>query len=177
MAETDDEISLLSRINNGDESAYDELFHSQKRNLYKIAFNALQDASEAEDAVASAFVQLVRKHSQIRCHQALNSWMRTTVRNIAINMRKKRKKLIVMDKNDIIKEADKQGAQHIDFAENAHILDCLEKLPQAQRTALMLKYAEDETLETVSNAMGITVARLRKFLEKGEINFKKHYAP
>ena len=56
MAETDDEISLLSRINNGDESAYDELFHSQKRNLYKIAFNALQDASEAEDAVASAFV-------------------------------------------------------------------------------------------------------------------------
>lgn len=103
MAETDDEISLLSRINNGDESAYDELFHSQKRNLYKIAFNALQDASEAEDAVASAFVQLVRKHSQIRCHQALNSWMRTTVRNIAINMRKKRKKLIVMDKNDIIK--------------------------------------------------------------------------
>lgn len=85
MAEqTDGE--LLFRLSRGDESAYRELFRRHERRAYRVALLMMQSTWDAEEVVASAFLELWRKRDSVRVVDgSVLPWLFTAVSLMAKN--------------------------------------------------------------------------------------------
>jgi RNA polymerase sigma-70 factor, ECF subfamily len=67
----------------GDLEAFELLIRKMSRPLFAIAFGALQNREEAEDAVQDAFVKAWKARGHVRNSENLPAWIATIVRNRA----------------------------------------------------------------------------------------------
>lgn len=62
------------------------------RGLRIIAFEILRDEHEAEDAAHDAFARVLEHAGNVRDPQATEAWLRRTVRNVAVNRLRRRRR-------------------------------------------------------------------------------------
>jgi RNA polymerase sigma factor (sigma-70 family) len=67
----------------GDAESFEMVIRKISRPLFAIAFGALQNREEAEDAVQDAFVKAWKSRWQVRNPEKFPAWISTVVRNRA----------------------------------------------------------------------------------------------
>src|SRR5438105_15576505 len=67
----------------GDLEAFELVIRKMSRPLFAIAFGALQNREEAEDAVQDAFVKAWKARWQVRSPEKFPAWLATIVRKRA----------------------------------------------------------------------------------------------
>lgn len=127
-----DEKALWKKICKKDNDAYVFLVGETSKQLYNAAYKVLGDKSLAEDAVQDTYTQLLIHCKRIKV--SLYSWLQTTVRNISINMSKKRKRSSDMEDKDIEFNINRVNCEeHKDSVTYLHVRDCLSKMPEDER--------------------------------------------
>lgn len=77
---------------NEDKKRFEELYHTYRHLMYKVAYNILQNPQDTEDALQYAFINISKnflKVSEIKCPRT-KAFVVIVVRNISYNMLKKR---------------------------------------------------------------------------------------
>jgi len=77
-------LALLAR--DGDKEALDELVERVRPWLFTVAYAELQHYQDAQDAVASALLQICLHMDDLREPKCVRTWMHRIVRNEAYNM-------------------------------------------------------------------------------------------
>lgn len=152
-----------------EEEALAALVSQYASTLYRVAFSVLRNPSDAEDAVQEAFLRVVRHRGgldEIRDHRV---WLIRIVWNIVLD-RKRRAKTRpetddveelarVLPANGLSAEQHAAAAQH-----HAHVLRCVDRLPDKEREVLMLSAFEELSSVEIAFALGITESSARSRL-------------
>jgi RNA polymerase sigma factor (sigma-70 family) len=87
------DTELVSRITNKDSTALEQLYDRYERPMYYFAYRILHDQMMAEEAVQELFMRIWNSAERYNNDQGkLSTWMFTLIRNIAIDMLRKKKK-------------------------------------------------------------------------------------
>ncbi len=137
----------LSRICAGEARAIAVLYDRYSPMAQGLAMKIVRDAEEAEDIVHDAFLAVVERAHQYQPERgSVAGWLVTTVRNLALDRVRRRKR-----RDDITQEELRHEPTHASMdPEAANILatdsrslrDALTKLSQAQRATLEIAFYE-----------------------------------
>jgi RNA polymerase sigma-70 factor (ECF subfamily) len=151
------------------EDALAALVQQYASTLYRVAFSALRNAHDAEDAVQETFLRVLRhRHtlSEVRNHRV---WLVRIVWNIVLDRKRRaRTRPETDDVADLARVLPSPGlsaeqraaaAQH-----HAHALACVEKLPAKEREVLVLSAFEELSSVEIASVLGITESSVRSRL-------------
>jgi RNA polymerase sigma-70 factor (ECF subfamily) len=183
MAAAPSDVLLVARCAKGDEGALSELYDLFGRAAYALALRIVRDASQAEDVVQEAFLDLWKSAARFdpsRSRPA--SYLLTFVHRRAVDL-VRREQARPQRGADVADVADRPGSDDVAGAlvtseQGAGVRRALAELSPAQREVLELAYfaglsqseiAErlNEPLGTVKSRTHVALSRLRELLGEG----------
>jgi len=172
----------LARVVSGDQLAFSELYDRLSRPLYSLAVRMLGDATEAQDTLQEAFVQIWRRAATYDAEQSsVFSWAVLLTRSKVIDRlrsRGRRLRVVVASSDDDqtqVRTADastaESAADTADRNEEAvRVRSVLNQLPAEQREAIELAFFSDlshhEIAAQLDQPLGTIKARIRRGLLK-----------
>ena len=80
-----DEKALLVRVAQGDEEAFEALFHQYRHKILYFAWRFLQSDSKAEDVLQEIFLKVWTSREQLAGVKNFKAWLTTITRNYIYN--------------------------------------------------------------------------------------------
>ena len=169
---SDDEA--LIRVRQGDRSAYGTLVRNHQESAYRAAFLILRDADAAQDVSQEAFVRAYRFIDQFHETEPFRPWLLRIVTNLALNEQrsKARKRNVIERVLRLEPPVQDSGpipgfdASLIAGEESALLWRALERLSQADRLILYLRYfldlGEHEMAQVIGKRPGTVKSRLSR---------------
>ena len=153
------EAELLSRIQQGDETAFEQLFHHYRDKVYSIALKLTSSTMLAEEIVQDVFLKIWLKREQLHEVEHFRAYLYTIVRNHTFNHLKAiaHRQISLTD----INPGDIAPYNRADFPvlekENEKILaEAVHTLPPQQKLVYKLLREDGLKREEVSRKMGIS---------------------
>lgn len=150
---------LISLIQDGDISAFDEFYKQNWRPLYQKAYHATGSVEDAKDLVQNVFINFWDARYSIDVNRYHVSYLFTSLRNGIINLYKK----------DAVKQRGLEELLHFDnqaaytsednyiAKELAHSLNTqVEELPQKMQRVFVLSRYEHLSINEISETLNIT---------------------
>jgi RNA polymerase sigma-70 factor (ECF subfamily) len=169
------EVNLISRIADGDESAFTTLYQRLSSSLYGMAYRMINDAKEAEDVLQEGFTYIWRKAGSYDPTRSTPfAWAVMIVRNKAIDrlrVRQRGERLRERAEQSFVQEKDESSAEEPTLRERSTIVrSALQQIPQEQREALELAFfgglTHEEIADRLTTPLGTIKARIRRGLLK-----------
>lgn len=172
-----DDAQLVVRMNGGDDAALGQLYDRHGRKAYSIAYAILRDPSDAEDAVAQAFVQLWQQGRRFDpARGGVGTWVNTVVRSRALDLyratrRRRQAHEAALGSTDSWRwqPADQEtavGRRELSGAVSA----ALRTLPEEQRIPIELAYFQGMSQSEIATAtgapLGTVKTRMRAAMQK-----------
>jgi RNA polymerase sigma-70 factor (sigma-E family) len=132
----------------------------------RLAYLLTGDAQVAEDIAHEAFVRLIGRFSHIRDEEAIPSYLRRSVVNLARKHWRKRSSERSYLRREGPALAAEAGALP-DVGARAELWDALGKLPYRQRAAIVLRIYEDLSEEQTARVLGCAVGTVKSSLSRG----------
>jgi RNA polymerase sigma-70 factor (ECF subfamily) len=137
--------------------------------LYRVAFSVLRNPADAEDAVQEAFLRVLRHRHTLDEVRDWRVWLIRIVWNIVLD--RKRRAKTRPETDDVAELArvlpsDGLTAEQIASAAqyHAHVLACIEQLPDKERQVLMLSAFEELNSVEIATVLGISESSVRSRL-------------
>ena len=173
--ESEFEAKLITRIAEGDDSAFTVLYERFSASLYGMAFRMMHDAKEAEDVLQEGFTYIWRKAASYDSGRSSPfAWAVMIVRNKAIDRLRVRRRLErlrdkVINEGTYDQEKDETSADEPSLRERgALVRSALQQIPQEQRQALELSFfgglTHEQIAERLATPLGTIKARIRRGL-------------
>src|ERR1035438_10054013 len=95
---TEDDPSLLARVQSGDEQAMASIYDRYSRVVYSVALRVLRDPASAEDVLQEVFMQIWRNPSSCTAARgSLGGWLAVAPRNSSIAALPRRRPAVNLD--------------------------------------------------------------------------------
>ncbi len=174
---------LLTELQNGNEKAFEVLFHKYYKNLCRFAFSFTHETDISQSLVQNVFVKIWERRNVLGHVESLVRYLTTMVRNECALYLKRKNIDSRITKIIATKEVDNSTEQKIfsdDFEEQ--FLRALAKLPPRCRTAFEYSRFESMSNKEIAVAMGISIkgiealiGRSLKLLRKDLVEFLPSY--
>jgi RNA polymerase sigma-70 factor (ECF subfamily) len=167
-----DDHELCARIARDDRGAFQILYLRYADPLYGFAVRRLGSAADAEDLVATVFLEAWRQRSRIICHErSLRPWLFGVASNLVRRQFRTRHRHgraldTLAQQRDLSAEQDAQHDAAAIKAEADHVLRRCASLPKAQRDVLRLRVWEHLSYEEIALVMGVPVGTVRSRLAR-----------
>lgn len=167
--EPTDAVLLERFCRRREEAAFAALVERHGAMVLRTCRRVLGDVHEAEDAFQATFLILARKAASLRKPDALPGWLHSIAHRVAL---KARTKSVNRTYHNPLPEAlpAPQGdpLARLSARELLLVLDEeVQRLPAAQRSAVVLCCLEEHTQEEAARLLGWTAGSLRGHLERG----------
>jgi RNA polymerase sigma-70 factor (ECF subfamily) len=173
--------TLAARAAAGDPGAFDALVVLFNNRVFGVAFRILGDRAEAEDLAQEVFVTLYHSLGSFRGESKLSTWIYRITRNRCLNRIKFLKRRHVGRHADIDDpsvspatidlETRSSGAKDpVRKLANDELSDLLQehllKLPEEQRTLVVLRDLEDLSYEEIVEVTGLALGTVKSRLHR-----------
>jgi RNA polymerase sigma-70 factor, ECF subfamily len=165
--------TLISAGLRGNENALDTLFGRHRRLLHSLAVRILRNREEAEDAVQNCMVLAFRNLPQFDCHGTFRAWLVRILINeaIAILRKKKARPQVVSEPAANEKPGDwldrfpspgPNPEQACVYRESvAALTKRMVRLSSPMRSAILLCYVGEHSLEEAGKVLGVTAGTVK----------------
>jgi len=160
----------VQEARNGDAEAWNVLFKRYQLPLYSYVFELLHNEQISLDVVQESFINAARHLPTLRDDEKFGSWLFGTAHQKCLQRwRKGRPEEVPIDAedNDYADTGDDPAEWLIRQEQEAAFMNKLEQLAPAHRSALLLHFIEDFSLEEIA---AITQTRI------GTVKSRLHYA-
>lgn len=185
MSEQTD-ADLLFRLSRGDEVAYRELFRRHERATYRVALVMLQSTWDAEEVVASAFLELWRKRDAVRLVDgSVLPWLLTVLSYMAKNhqrgTRRYRRLLAKVPHAGTEPDHADEVARTVDaLPVTAAVREALAELDARDASILLLCVVQELSTRDAALALGIPDGTVKSRLSRVKARLRSRldaYAP
>jgi RNA polymerase sigma-70 factor (ECF subfamily) len=171
MKEISDD-TLMQQIQNGDHQAFATLVERYLKALYGFAQRMLGNSTEADDIVQETFLRVWHKASQWQPQAKVSTWLHHITHNLCIDAHR-RKKGEVVDITQVELIDPQQPAHHQQQQDVAlQVQSALQKLPESQRSAIILCYYQEMSNREAAQVLGMTVSALESLMARGRRKLK-----
>lgn len=169
---------LMTRFAEGDEDAFRELVRRHQDLVYGTAFKMLGSyAHEAEDVAQQVFIRVYKAASRYRPDATFKTWLMTITRNCVFTQLKRSSRREALHQ-PLEPEVDGEAVESPlpdtgapDASENllrdemrVVLENAVRRLPEAQRSALVLRQYEQMDYESIARVMKTTVPSVKSLL-------------
>ncbi len=131
----------------------------RRASLYATAYHLTGDRHEAEDLLQSALFSTYRAWDRISDKAAVGGYLRRTMTNLHISAWRRRK--LNEYPTEELPETPGEGDAMSGTELRAVLWQALAKLPETQRTMLVLRYYEGRTDPEIADVLGISVGTVK----------------
>ena len=176
IPEVEAEAALLAQGASGDQGAWQQLFDKWKKPLLAFFYRSLGSMAEAEDLTLEVFVRLHRAAPRYEPRAHFATFLFHIARNLLLNeLRRRRRKpaqSLPPEAFDYLVSADSDESRRATELEEI-FQQALARLPEAQRTLLLLVQQQGLNQSDVARMLGITENSLRVQLHRARQELKK----
>lgn len=145
-----------------------ELYEQYHVLAEQTAIRILNNQHDAEDAVQSAFVQVIKhfdKIYEIPCKN-LPFWIISIVKNEALMILRKRKRIVQLE------DCDSFAADAEDIFGYDELVQLFSRLPETYRAALEMKFLLDYSGKEIAQRLGISETAVNTRISRGRVLLK-----
>jgi RNA polymerase sigma-70 factor (ECF subfamily) len=161
-----DDVSLLTRVRDGDQHAMSMIYKRYSRLIYSVALRTVREQSSAEDISQEVFLQLWQSPAwSTVLHGRFSGWLAAVSRNRSIDTLRKRRPeepiedLMMSSAGDIVDECE-----HNIMMERATKI--IRRLPEKEQRLLNMAYIEGWTHSEIATLTGIPLGTVKTVLRK-----------
>ena len=137
-------------------SDFSELYRRYAPDVFRFALYLTGNRGDAEDITSETFVRLWASSEPIRS-QTVKGYLCTIARNLFLQgMRRQSRREELSEELPDKAAGPQERAEQRDELER--VIACLQKLPELDRAALLMRALEDLPYEEIALALGISVA-------------------
>jgi RNA polymerase sigma-70 factor, ECF subfamily len=172
------EKSLIERFQQGDESAFGDLFNAFHRNVVRIALNVIRDEEAALDVAQEVFMRGYKELSGWRGEARLSTWLYRATVNVCFE------RLRLEEKHRRIRDANHRdlSAPAVDDIvsenESVALIDrAIQQLPPRQRAAFILRHYQDMKFQEVASVLEISTEGAKANYHKALLTLRELLSP
>ena len=167
MSPTDlhSDLELLSRVREGDESAFEAIYKRYYSLLYIHACKLLKESDEAEDCVQEVFSGLWQKAGQLEISVSLSSYLYTSIRNRVLNRieHKRVKDAYLFSMQRFMKEGESIIDEELRVRELTALIEKeIAALPEKMREVFELSRREELSHKEIAEKLKISDKTVKK---------------
>ena len=173
------EAALIVSARSGDASAFEELMEIHEHQVLRIAGRLLGRREEARDAAQEVFLRLYRYLPSIREDRDLMPWLYRVTVNVCRDIARKnhRVPLLALEEQEI-ESPTKPGTsvvEELDLARRRELIEsALERLPEGERSAVMLRDIEGLSSVEAARALGTSAATIRSQVASARVKIRRY---
>lgn len=167
---------LVRFYDKNDEEALSEFFLRFKDLAFRIAYNVLGNAADAEDIMQQTFVQLLKKQAQCKAaydgdDYKVKSWLLAIIYNAARMQYNSKKKNKTYELSEGVNVESPKTNESESRLEKDGVISKLNKaifdLPEKYRIPIMMRYHQDMSIEDISKTLASQPGTIRSILSRG----------
>jgi RNA polymerase sigma-70 factor (sigma-E family) len=141
------------------DTAFTAYVQERRASLYATAYHLTGDRFAAEDLLQSALFSTYRAWDRISDKAAVGGYLRRTMTNLHISAWRRRKlsEYPTGELPETVGDTDEMGGTEL----RAVLWQALARLPEQQRTMLVLRYYEGRTDPEIADILGISVGTVK----------------
>lgn len=153
-----DDAEAVELVLAGDRSGAAYLIERYQMDVYNASLRILANPADAEDVTQDTFLAAFERMSTYRPGEALSPWLRAIARHRAIDLVRRRARAPEPELPAAPESVEKIA---LDRIEAERVRAALNRLPSRDRTLLVLRYWEDQSVESVASSLGMTEGAAR----------------
>ncbi|WML58119.1 RNA polymerase sigma factor SigW [Neobacillus sp. PS2-9] len=168
----------IKQVIKGDQDAFGEIVEIYKNSVYQLCFRMLGNRHEAEDVAQEAFIRAYVNIKSFNQDLKFSTWLFRIATNLCIDRMRKKKPDYYLDSEVAGTEGLTMYAQvpsNTPLPENE--VESLElhetvqqeilKLPEKYRSAIVLKYIEELSLNEISEILDLPLGTVKTRIHRG----------
>lgn len=176
---TDSEKLWLARSREGDVPSFEKLIERYQKTAYNISLRMMQNPEDAKDATQEALIKAFRSIQGFRGDSGFSTWLYRIVMNTCKDelRRKQRTRTISLDQG----AEGEPGYRPIELADEtlspetlmeqknirSQIQSAIRELPEANRSALILRDIQGFSYEDISELLNCPVGTVKSRINRG----------
>src|SRR5216110_1781348 len=174
MTWTDEE--LVAKSIDGDADSFNELIHRWEHPIYALAYRQIGREEDARDVCQETFLRAYRALQGFRGQAKFSSWLYRIALNLCRDwMRRERRTPVVQPPEDVdlmdLAAAAEPAESIEDLVARKDLSRAVEramkKLPEEQRTAIILKEYHGLTFQEIADLVGCPMSTVKTRLYQG----------
>lgn len=136
--------------------------------LMNISYGYTKNLDEAKDIIQNTFIKLINRTKVFKSINHEKYWLIRVTINECKDLLRKKAKYTNIDDNSI------DFFIHFEENKKLHIIaELVKKLPDKYKTVIILFYYDNQSIATISKAIGISDSAVKKRLERARNILKK----
>lgn len=175
--------ALIARMIDGDEAAFDEIYHSYSGKLYRMAYFITGNRSDSEDILQETFVKCFLHRRELKQPERLESWLYQILVRTAWRSEKKRKGKKELSFDGILDNQDDTGMaeriqrdeageplhQILKEEDSSELWNAVNSLGVKHRTVVLLYYYNDFSTKEIAAMTGTLEGTVKSRLHKARL--------
>lgn len=171
----DHDLSLVSRLASGDESALDAIVDAHQDAVVRFARAVTRDENSALDAAQEAFIRLWRNPKSFT-GGSLRAWLFTVARNVALNeFRSTRRRTARIEKAATPSQLPAPAAHAADAERLSQVQDFIATLPEQERSAILLFAAEGLSQAEIADVLGTSTGAVKQAILSARTKLRERF--
>ena len=162
---------MIKAILEGDQKAFKLLVDTYQLMVVNTCHAFVHDRNEAEDIAQDVFIQVFESLGKFRFESKLSTWLYRIAVNRSINHCKSPRGRAI--KVDIESWKQQEVAQSVEMPQQQLLHRAIDRLPENQRTALILNKYEELSYKEIAEVMGVTLSSVESLLFRAKNNLEK----
>ncbi len=153
---------LVVKIQNGDNSAFDELYKATNQRAFFVALEFVKNNSDAEDILQESYIKALSKIRELDKPESFQSWLNQIVANKSKDcLKKKKPSLFEAEENEVFElipdeDTDFTPEDNLDKAElQKAVMEVLDELGEEKKACVMMMYFEELSVGEIAQALEI----------------------
>ena len=180
---------LVRDLQDGLESAYEELVERFQHPVYNLICRLLEDPGDAYDVVQEVFLKIFRNIPHFRYQSSLKTWIYRIAVNEAHNYRRwtfrHRGRQVALEEDaeggfrygDVLPDAGPTPFDHtLDLERLVLVEESLDRISPVYRTAVVLRDIEDLSYEQIAEILGISIGTVKSRILRGREALRQQLA-
>jgi len=174
----DHELEFVKRLQSGDQLAFEALYHTYSKEIYRKIIKMVKDVTLAEELTQDVFVKIWNKREVITTEKPFRYYLLTLATNLVNDFYRKaaRERRLQDEIIAASTELYNPTEDQIYYKESKEIMDAaIDSLPAQQKLVFQLCKIEGKTYEEVSNMLGISTSTISNHIVKGTKTIKLYF--
>jgi RNA polymerase sigma-70 factor (ECF subfamily) len=150
-------------------SEYNKSVDAHSNGVYRFILHNLRDADEAKDIVQDAFEKLWMTHETVN-YEKVKSWLFTTAYRTMLDKIRRGKKSERMEEFHSDMLTTRQQTSDLKQV----LREALDKLPEIQKSVIMLRDYEGYSYEEIGNITGLNESQVKVYIYRGRNTLKEY---
>jgi RNA polymerase sigma-70 factor, ECF subfamily len=162
-----DDRALLAAHVAGDPQAFTVLVRRHRDRLWAVALRTMRDREEAADALQDALLSAFRNASGYRGDAAVTTWLHRVVVNACLDRMRRRavRPSVPLGDTDVPAAVD----EHRELENRLDVAAALARLPEAQRTAIVLVDLQDLSVAEAAAVLEVAEGTVKSRCSRGRL--------